>query len=316
MDKIENNIATIDASPSFYRIPEDSPLRWLPMFYLLPQKLLMRQPSYLDTPRSLYKLQFSPKHIDLINEDAFLQLVWDSYSETAWKHLRIPHRNGTYHPIPGKRNNYSGEFPIWRMSYMIVKLIRKELEKMGWGMKYLFGMGHYDEFVWTDYETFDRIIFDLTNLIIEEQNWQPIIDAVWNSRVPEDYDGKSGAYRDFMRSWTHCRTAQHISLEELKEGILIGEDELYDIPDPDIEFEMRVMDKMKVEDFKKRLSERDMRILELRMEGYKQNEIADIVGFSNNSAVSKRINKIARQYEDFVEKEYGEFLDRHMKQKK
>ena len=52
---------------------------------------------------------------------------------------------------------------------------------------------------------------------------------------------------------------------------------MYDIPDPDIEFEMRVMDKMKVEDFKKRLSERDMQILELRMEGYKQNEISYLI---------------------------------------
>ena len=44
-----------------------------------------------------------------------------------------------------------------------------------------------------------------------------------------------------------------------------------------------------------------------------QQEIAKEVGYKVPSAVSKRIEKIAEQFEAFVGKEYGEFLDRHVK---
>ena len=36
------------------------------------------------------------------------------------------------------------------------------------------------------------------------------------------------------------------------------------------------------------------------------------MGFKVPSAVSKRIEKLANRFEDFVSKEYGEFLDKHM----
>ena len=71
---------------------------------------------------------------------------------------------------------------------------------------------------------------------------------------------------------------------------------------------------MKMEDFKRRLSETDLKILELRAAGYSQKEIAGQVGYKSASAVSKRIERIAEQFEDFAGKEYGEFLDKHIKQ--
>lgn len=116
-----------------------------------------------------------------------------------------------------------------------------------------------------------------------------------------------------MRKWTHSRTAQNVSLEQIKEsGTVVGNDALYDIPDPSAEFETKVLDKMKMEDFKKRLSGVDLKILELRAQGYTQQEIAKEVGYKVPSAVSKRIEKIAEQFETFVGKEYGEFLDKHV----
>ena len=66
------------------------------------------------------------------------------------------------------------------------------------------------------------------------------------------------------------------------------------------------------EDFKNRLDETDRKILELRAAGHSQKEIAEKVGFKVPSAVSKRIEKIANQFEDFVCREYGEFLDKHI----
>jgi len=40
-------------------------------------------------------------------------------------------------------------------------------------------------------------------------------------------------------------------------------------------------------------------------------EIAEKVGFKTPSAASKRIEKIAGSYEDFLGDEYSAFLDKH-----
>lgn len=44
-----------------------------------------------------------------------------------------------------------------------------------------------------------------------------MIDEIWNTRQVNDYTGKNINKKDFMRSWTHSRTAQHISFDELLE---------------------------------------------------------------------------------------------------
>ena len=66
-----------------------------------------------------------------------------------------------------------------------------------------------------------------------------------------------------------------------------------------------------MEQFKNKLTEHDKLILQLRYEGYSLKEIAEKAGFKSPSAVSKRIEKLAVQYEDFVSGEYSDFLDKH-----
>ena len=62
-----------------------------------------------------------------------------------------------------------------------------------------------------------------------EQNWQLMIDEIWNTRQVNDYTGKNINKKDFMRSWTHSRTAQHISFDELlEEGTTVDGELLFD----------------------------------------------------------------------------------------
>lgn len=83
---------------------------------------------------------------------------------------------------------------------------------------------------------------NLTDLIVKEQNWQPMIDEVWNNRQVSGYSGKNVNKRDFMRSWTHSRTAQHISIEEVLEtGVRLTGEILFEIADPREEFEEKVI---------------------------------------------------------------------------
>ena len=158
------------------------------------------------------------------------------------------------------------------------------------------------------------MIVAYTEMIITEQNWQPVIDEIWRNRHPDDYNGQNKYKRDFMRTWTHSRTAQHISIDAIVETGTKMEDEMfYDIPDPRGEFEAQVIADVGIEQFKEGLAEQDKQILQMRHDGHTLKEIAEAVGFKTPSAVSKRIEKTAGSYEDFVSDGYSAFLDEHLR---
>ena len=60
-----------------------------------------------------------------------------------------------------------------------------------------------------------------------------------------------------------------------------------------------------VDQFKATLSEKDMQILEMRMNGDTLEEIAEKLGYKNHSGVLKRIRKIGQAYEDYAGVDYG-----------
>jgi len=144
-----------------------------------------------------------------------------------------------------------------------------------------------------------------------EQNWQLMIDEIWNTRQVNDYTGKNINKKDFMRSWTHSRTAQHISFDELlEEGTTVDGELLFDIADPRSEFESKIIHKFYMEDFKAQLPGVDSKILQMRYDGHSLKEIAAAVGFKTPSAVSKHVEKIAERYDNFISDEYGKLLSK------
>ncbi len=297
-------------------IPQNSNLSWLRMFYALPRELVEKRSAYLELPRNIHRVLENEHSRKLIESDSFLELVWDCYAWAVWQSFRIPHKDGTYHDIPGDWKNYSGDFPLWRMSYLILVYFRSKFEfEMEWSFQNLFLDPVEHDIGWLSYQQFCNLVGNLTDLVVKEQNWQPLIDEVWNNRHPADYTGRNIQKRDYMRSWTHSRTIPMLSLEEIREnGASANGDVLYEMADPRAEFEARILEKDKMENFKKRLSDTDRKILELRAAGYSQQEVADQVGFKTPSAVSKRIQQIAHHFDDFVSKEYGEFIEKHIKQ--
>ena len=156
-------------------------------------------------------------------------------------------------------------------------------------------------------DKYDRIVKD--DMIVAEQQWQPVIDAAWEMRSPEDYDDKfSVPKNDFMRKWHHNRSGRSISLDKMMET---EDGSVLAIADPRAEFEKDIMDENQIEAFKKStLTDKDQEILRLRMLGHTEQEIADKLGYKTASAVHKRIAKIASIYEDFVTGEYQKYLDK------
>lgn len=158
-----------------------------------------------------------------------------------------------------------------------------------------------DELPWLSYQHFGNLVGNLTDLIVLEQNWQLMIDEIWNTRQVNDYTGKNINKKDFMRSWTHSRTAQHISFDEiLEEGTTVDGELLFDIADPRSEFESEIIHKFYMEDFKAQLPGVDSKILQMRYDGHSLKEIAAAVGFKTPSAVSKHVEKIAERYDNFI----------------
>ena len=162
------------------------------------------------------------------------------------------------------------------------------------------------EMEWLSYEDFGELVGILTSMVIEQEHWQPMIDAIWENRTIEDYEARNSTVRnDFMRHWNHGPSNKSVSLEEMVEE---GGD-IMDVADPRADFENKVLSEGKVEAFRSRLTEKDCEILRLRMEGRTEQEIADAVGFKTASAVHKRIAKLAEAYDDFITKEYQSSLE-------
>ncbi|MBR1585981.1 MAG: hypothetical protein IJ662_10605 [Clostridia bacterium] len=170
------------------RIPQDSNLAWMTMFYALPKELIAKRPAYMELPRNIVKLIESEKYRKLIEKDAFLELVWDSYAWSIWQAIQVPDGKGGYKEVPGDWQNYSGDFPIWRLVYSIIPYFRMTYEtRMEWSFQRLFTMPQNSSLPWLDWRHFSNLVFNLTDMIVKEQKLQPVIDEVWNHRQPEDY---------------------------------------------------------------------------------------------------------------------------------
>jgi len=93
------------------RIPQDSNLAWMTMFYALPRELVEKRPAYLELPRNITQLLASEKHMKLIGEDAFLELVWDCYAWAIWQAIQVPDGKGGYKEVPGSWQTIPAIFP-------------------------------------------------------------------------------------------------------------------------------------------------------------------------------------------------------------
>lgn len=289
-------------------IAQDDDKSWLTLFYALPKELAEKFPAAMELPRCPYEVLRTDKYDHIVKTDMMKVLVWDSYSWAAWQFFQVKDRNGNYRDIPGNRPDYAGHSPIWQLSYAIIPYMRMKLESHGMGFQNLYNMPMGAEVPWLTYKQFGNLVGNLTDMIVVEQKWQPVIDAAWEMRAEEDYETKLSVVKnDFKRKWHHNRSGQHISLDQMMKN---KDGDMMEIADPRQEFEQEIMGQDQIEAFKKAtLTDKDQEILRLRMLGHTEQEIADLVGYKTASAVHKRIAKIASIYEDFVTGEYQKYLD-------
>ena len=143
-------------------IPLTSNKAWLTLFYVLPEELVSKAKAYLDFPRCPYEILRTDKYDKLINDDIFLELVWDCTTWAVWQYFEVPDKKkGGYREIPGTDMNYSGDFPIWRLAYVMLPYLRQKFETSGLSFRSLFNMTPDMEVPYFSYKQFGNLIGNL-----------------------------------------------------------------------------------------------------------------------------------------------------------
>ena len=91
---------------TIYRFPYDSPVRYLPLVYLLPCDLISRFPTLRRLPRSMGALNASPEWGEVILSQQFLNEVMDAVASLVFPHFGFG----------GWKEHYTGYSPVWRLS--------------------------------------------------------------------------------------------------------------------------------------------------------------------------------------------------------
>ena len=271
---------------AIYKFPYDSPVRYLQLVYMLPHDLLIRCPILRKLPRSMGELNASPEWAEVIQSDTFLNEVMDAVASLAFPHFGFG----------GWKEHYTGWCPIWRLSYSL-PLWSKGVERVrGWGVQSLFRLPPDFEIPFFDPDDVRSVMKQVVEQTIEEQGWGPMLETVREMSCDEDFEPwDTNVRKDFLRKWYHTRSkrVQTVSLEACMEDEDSG---IHSLPDPAGDFTGQVEGEDFCQRFKATLSEKDMAILELRVEGYGYKEIADKLGYKNHSGVIKRMEAIKKRF--------------------
>lgn len=274
-----------------YQFPYDSPVRYLPLVYMLPLDLLSRFPTLRRLPRSMGALNASPEWAEVILSDAFLNEAMDAVASLAFP----------YFGFGGWKEHYTGFSPVWRLSYALPLWAKGVEQVRGWGVQALFALPPDFEIPFFDPEDVRGVMKQVVEQAIEEQGWGPVLEVVREIPCDEDFEKwDTNVRRDFLRKWYHSRSkrVQTVSLE------VCMEDEgssIHSLPAPEGDFTERVEAEDFCQRFKATLSEKDMAILESRVEGYTYEEIADRLGYKTHSGVIKRMEAVKKQFIQYEE---------------
>lgn len=105
-----------------------------------------------------------------------------------------------------------------------------KFEQNGLGFQNLYNIPQGVEVLLLTYQQFSNLIGNVTDMVIAEQEWQPMIDAIWKNRTVEDYETTNSTVKtNFMRKWHHNRSGKPISLDEMMEN---EDGDIFDVADP------------------------------------------------------------------------------------
>ena len=272
---------------------------FIPMYYFIPRRILAACGTELNTlPRNPQQIRRSKSACDLIESDLFRLLIVDAVAYMVWPYMGFTE----YMEV------YSGDDPAWKYAHSPDIWI-KELqdEKILPPVEELLRTAN-ENFGYVPEGEIDAVLRFIVPQAMERYHINEVLQISQEDRCFEDFDFRpSNQKTDFYRKWYHTRTKHpQISLEEYQENYAESHGGLeWDVPDPSQDMREAVESQILVDQFKATLSEKDLAILELRMQGRTLEEVAKALGYQNHSGVLKRLRKIGQAYEAFTGEDYS-----------
>ena len=272
---------------------------YIPAYLFLPAAILDRCPQELQLPRTVASYFHDWNVISTVESDLFIELIMDGFAHLVWPYLGVS----------GYMENYSGYDPVyiiahspafWVQTLQDEGIIPKVEDLMRYGQGEIMGLLPEAE-VSACFEQIFPVAMDRYRLF-------DVIEAVKETRCPEDYEfRRSHARTDFIRKWYHTRTKHaEFSLDAWNEKRWQQyETQGIDIPDTCQDMEGAAITQADAERFLAELPEKDRQILQMRLEGYTLEKIAERLGYKNHSGVLKRIRKIGEAYQQYANIDLG-----------
>ena len=272
---------------------------FIPVYYFIPQRILEVCGAELNAlPRNPQKILRSKAACDLIESDLFHLLIVDAVAYMVWPYMGFME----YMEV------YSGDDPAWRFAHSPEIWVQELTDQGILPTVKSFLRQANEDFGFVPEAEIDAVLRFIVPQAMERHHLGEVIQVAQEFRCFEDFDfRKSNQKTDFIRQWYHTRTKHPmVSLEGFREAYAENHDgQEWDLPDSSQDVQEAVESQILVEQFKETLSEKDLAILELRMQGYTMEEIAVKLGYKNHSGVLKRIRKIGQAYETFTGEDLG-----------
>lgn len=275
---------------------------WIPAFYFIPEDIVQKCGTAIySIPRTVGALLKDEAAISTVESDLFNLVISDAYAYMVWPFLcpDIP-----YMEI------FSGYEPSWKLAHRPGIWVRA-LQECGYmpPMEDFMASGDYDYvFNFMSWEAVSYMLSIAVPWAVQSNNLQPVIDTAKEFRCFEDFDNRESNQKiDFVRKWYHTRTKHpQISLEGYQEQMKEFYDDIeWEVPDPVSTFEEEVEARVDVNKFLSKINDKDKQILQMRAEGYTNQEIADRLGYKTHSAVVKRIKKLGKKYQEVSGLNFG-----------
>jgi len=292
------HITRLDGSISPYRNSE-----FIPLFYVFPKNMLRAAGKiFLEVPRKPVYLFGDRKWIDFVESDLFLEFIIDATAFIVRQFMGSD----------AAKEIYSGYEPSWILAhatqYWVEGLTEERIILPVNELAQLCKKEPSVEYPFYSEEDIEIYIQYAVRHVIAKHNMYEIIDIAKEFRCHEDFAKcNSNQKIDFFRKWYHTRSAHPIvSLErEKKKYAKRNDGQWLALGNTNAMTEEQMISEVMVKQFMESLSEKDRKILNMRMEGYTQKEIAQTLGYSNHSGVQKRITKIGLAYQEFTKDDLG-----------
>ena len=251
----------------------------LPLFYTFPAEVVGKS-EFRDLPRNMHTALTDAESLERIQSKQFLKDMANMTAAMVWMHLG--HK--------GWMEVYSGYSPAyvfahmlrhWRNLFYTVYREVDPIELFQQGITFDWLSLEESKEVWARIVAFSDEHFSIVRKVIGVEKELPCF---------EDFDLKSGtarhsrAYYDFLRKWYHTKTKHPIMLTNRiphRIGIWTNSADF----------------RLDWEGFVKSLEPAERKIIELKLQGKTQKEIAEIMGYKTHSAVQKRLMKIRKAYD-------------------